>query len=313
MASRNIPKSSKIYNKVEIFFCECLNPFLSFRISRILEALSPETDNVDDHDDVDSLETASIIISSSGRPPSAISGTRVPKYESYRARLAPLIELEDRLTRLLSSPDEEEPTHLPLFPRREDPIYTNRNGFAPPALPVIPTNGVSRGRPAPTILIPPHQQSHPSPVSPLNGTSSTPGSHSSSPSTSSSKSRGKEVSVHVATNWKKPFALAGKSKSPKTEHGGEIEGWWVNPEDPVHVLHAYAPAMTELWRDPKVRQRLREKRLRLEESSGLYAEFLKHFLRCELNDIFDPPSYLDDIPRITAKKYIPTDGCSLSR
>ncbi|CAK5264430.1 unnamed protein product [Mycena citricolor] len=45
--------------------------------------------------------------------------------------------------------------------------------------------------------------------------------------------------------------------------------------------------MQEMWRDPAVRQRLREKRLRLEESSGFY---------------------LDEIPRITAKMYIPTDA-----
>jgi len=45
--------------------------------------------------------------------------------------------------------------------------------------------------------------------------------------------------------------------------------------------------MQELWRDQNVRKRLQEKRIRLEESSGFY---------------------LDEIPRITAKKYFPTDA-----
>jgi len=75
-------------------------------------------------------------------------------------------------------------------------------------------------------------------------------------------------------------------KSPKSPHSGELEGWWEDPDDPVHILNKCASAMLDLWKDPNVKQRLVEKRLRLEESSGFY---------------------LDEIPRITAKKYIPTD------
>ncbi|KAF9469663.1 guanine nucleotide binding protein, alpha subunit [Collybia nuda] len=257
-------------------------------ISRILDALSPEADNVDDHDDGDSQEPEILIISSSGRPPSAISGTKVPKYESYRARLEPLIELEDRLTHLLSSPDEDEPTRLPSFSGYENHTYlTTRGNGVTPVLSPKQVNGRPNGRPAPTIYIPQQTQSYGSPVSPLNGNGSTSGSHSSSPSTSSTKSKGKEVSVHTFTNWKKAFTLGPKSKSPKSAHSGEIEGWWEDPDDPVHALHAAAPAMLELWRDETVRSRLREKRVRLEESSGFY---------------------LDEIHRITAKKYIPTDA-----
>ncbi|KAJ6502656.1 guanine nucleotide binding protein, alpha subunit [Mycena vulgaris] len=216
-------------------------------VRRILDALQPETDTVDEHDDGDSLETASVIISSNGRPPSAISGTK------------PLIQLEDRLIRLLSSPDEDEATHF-----------------------VYPDQG-HNGRPTPTILIPPTKQY--STPSPLNGAASS--STSSPTSSNGSKSKGSEVTVHTSTNWKKAFSLGNKSKSPKSAHSGEIEGWWEDPEDPVHTLHACAPYMQEMWRDPNVRQRLREKRIRLEESSGFY---------------------LDEIPRITAKKYIPTDA-----
>ncbi|KAK7026128.1 hypothetical protein VNI00_015703 [Paramarasmius palmivorus] len=228
-------------------------------IRRILDALSPEAD-VEEQLQDDSMDAASIVLAPD--PP-------IPNYESYRQRLQPLIELEERLTRLLSSPDEDEATHL-----------GPQNGLwqTPPPIHV---NG--NGRPLPTITIPSIKQSQSLPVSPMSS-----GSGSDSPGGSSNgKSKGKEMFVHTSSNWKKAFALGSKSKSPKSAHSGEIEGWWEDPEDPVHALNACAPAMLELWRDPNVRQRLEEKRLRLQESAGFY---------------------LDEIPRITAKKYFPTDA-----
>lgn len=274
MASSNLSESSSIYHKV-IFFGTRNNPWTFLGLintsCRILDALSPEPDNIDDHDDADWTETASVIITSSGRPPSAISGTRVPNYESYRSRLEPLVDLEDRLARLLSSPDEDEPTHLPSpssFPRWDSHSPFNMQHGATPTTPNGKPAITASRRPSPTIYIPQKSQSHGSPVSPVNGNGSASG-YSSSPSPSSSKSGSRELSVRASTNWKKAFALGGKSKSPKSAHSGEIEGWWEDPGDPVHTLNACAPAMSELWRDPKVRQRLREKRIRLEESSGL--------------------------------------------
>jgi guanine nucleotide-binding protein alpha-1 subunit len=79
------------------------------------------------------------------------------------------------------------------------------------------------------------------------------------------------VAVHNTTNWKKAFTLGGKTKSPKSEHSGEIAGWWDDPNDPVHILNACAPAMLDLWKDQDVQERLEEKTLRLEESGGLWA------------------------------------------
>ncbi|KAG6820150.1 hypothetical protein H0H93_004732 [Arthromyces matolae] len=238
----------------------------------ILEALSPELDNIDDHDD-DSLETASVIITSRGRPPSAISGTRVPNFDSYRTRLVPLTELEDRLTRMLSSPDEDEPTRLPPS------HYAQSNGYQDYY--ALTRNGI---RPVPTITIP--QNSPMTPTSSSYPSSSSYGYDSSS-SLSTNKARSKEVTVHAQSSWKRPFNFGGKAKSPKTPNSGEIEGWWEDSDDPVHVVNGCSSIMQELWKDPKVKQRLREKRIRLEESSGFF---------------------LDDIPRITAKKYIPTDS-----
>ncbi|KIY73346.1 G-alpha-domain-containing protein [Cylindrobasidium torrendii FP15055 ss-10] len=227
-------------------------------VRRVLDALSPESDEEgDDLEDVDSIEHT---IPSDGRSPSALAGTKVPNYESYRRHLEPLVELEERLIRLLSSPNsEDEATRLP-YDVRQAPI-TAEGSQVP-----LKTNG----KPAPTIDIPQVHPSHSSPVSPV-----------------SNVSPSREVSVHTSINWKKAFSLGGKAKSPKSAHTGEIEGWWEDPDDPVHTLHACAPVMQDLWRDSAVQQRLREKRIRLEESSGFY---------------------LDEIPRITATKYIPTDA-----
>ncbi|TRM61575.1 guanine nucleotide binding protein, alpha subunit [Schizophyllum amplum] len=225
-------------------------------VRRILDAIAPDSDSFDEDID-DSMETTSAVLSSNGHTSSVSSGTRIPNYDAYRQRLEPLVALEDRLTRSLSAPDEDEPTHL-------GPIQPSHSA------PDVSANGL---RPNPTIIIP-DSRAHSLPVSPAD-------------TASRSGRKPKEVAVHTSTNWKKAFALGGRSKSPKSAHTGEIEGWWEDPDDPVHALHACAPAMLELWRDPRVKQRLQERRLRLEESSGFY---------------------LDEIPRITAKKYIPTDA-----
>jgi guanine nucleotide-binding protein alpha-1 subunit len=218
---------------------------------------------------MDATEPAHIIISSNGRPQSALSATSVPKYDIYQRRLEPLIELEDRLTLLLSSPDEHEATHLGPSPGGWA-THSDGNGQ-------MPTD--SKGRPLPTVYIPQRTQTHQSlssPVSPV--TASTSSSQSlqlstspdgSNTTASSGKSKNNEVTVHTTTNWKKAFALGVKSRSPKSAHTGEIAGWWEDPDDPVHVLNACAPVMLDLWRDPAVKKRLGQKHIRLQESSGL--------------------------------------------
>lgn len=91
-----------------------------------------------------------------------------------------------------------------------------------------------------------------------------------SPNSPLSPQSTQEISVKTTSNWKKALSLGGRMKSPKSPHSGELEGWWEDPDDPVHILNRCASAMLDLWRDPNVKQRLTEKRLRLEESSGLY-------------------------------------------
>ena len=162
---------------------------------------------------------------------------------------------------MLSSSEEDEPDQLGLqqhhwpqqhwqqqqFPNERHIHSTSRAAY----------RSAPNSRPSPMITIP---QTY-SPTASMNSTNNIP-----SPSTGSSK--GNEIMVHTSTNWKKVFAF-GRSKSPKSPHSGEIEGWWEDPDDPVHVLNACGPAMSDLWRDKQVRARLEEKRLRLEESSGL--------------------------------------------
>ncbi|KAF8844134.1 G-alpha-domain-containing protein [Paxillus ammoniavirescens] len=237
-------------------------------VRRILDAISPNAEYLDDDDEV--FESLSRKISSHG------SGTQVAKYEQYRRALEPLKDLEERLIRMLSSPDEDEATHMP--PARPDwKSYATGNHHTGAA--------TKNGRPAPVITIP----QSPPPSSPLSPSSPPVGYSLPSPggsSNGSSKSRDAEVSVHHTSNWKKAFSLGNKIRSPKSAHTNEIEGWWDDPSDPVHVLNACAQPMLALWKDTSVKQRLRERKLRIEDSSGFF---------------------LDEISRITALRYFPTD------
>ncbi|KAF8634932.1 hypothetical protein AX15_000669 [Amanita polypyramis BW_CC] len=220
-------------------------------IRRILDVITPEGDALlDELDDLESLEAASVIITSNGRPS---SDPKVPNFESYRRRLEPLALLEERLIRVFNSNCEAE-NHSP-----QEREYG-------PGSPTSPTNN---GRSLPTISIP--ERPSRERLSPHSDTGE------------------REVTVHTSKNWKKSFSMAfvNRSKSPKSEHSGEVEGWWEDPHDPVHVINACAPVMLELWHDPVVRQRLRQEGVFLEDTSGFF---------------------LDEIPRITAKKYIPTDA-----
>ncbi|KAJ2958753.1 hypothetical protein NUW54_g14517 [Trametes sanguinea] len=120
-------------------------------IRRILEAIAPEDNSALDDDDFgDSSETASIIISGSGRPSSSLAGSQ-PNYEHYRRRLAPLMEMEQRLINMLSDPEDNEgheATHLPPS-----------SSFTADARTLHHANSMASlqhagGRPAPRITIP---------------------------------------------------------------------------------------------------------------------------------------------------------------
>ncbi|KAL1950908.1 hypothetical protein VTO73DRAFT_57 [Trametes versicolor] len=262
-------------------------------VRRILEAIAPEENNgLDDDDYGDSSEPASIIISGPERPSSSLAGSQ-PNYEYYRHRLAPLMDLEQRLITVLSDPEdnaEQEATHLPAsssFPEAPRNLHHAHS-----------TTSFHAGRPAPRITIPP-----PPPLSTSPSTSSSSYGYSSfsssshghplssqfsptSPSASFISNPTDELAVRTGSSWRRHFTNLGKVQSQKTPLSGEVKGWWEDPNDPVHTLNRSAETMKELWRDPRVRRRLEEKQIRLEESSGFF---------------------LEEITRVTAKMYFPTD------
>ena len=81
--------------------------------------------------------------------------------------------------------------------------------------------------------------------------------------------------------------------SPMSSGGGrtntnEMRGWWKDPRDPVHIIHACASGefgIRSLWLDPDVLSVLAQKHLRMEESPGFF---------------------LNDVNRVTAMRYSPS-------
>ncbi|VDC04222.1 unnamed protein product [Peniophora sp. CBMAI 1063] len=219
-------------------------------IRRILDAISPDLD-----EPVIVPQTA--LTDTSFAQPSAgvvLSDTEIAqKHARYSERLAPLLDLEERLITMLAEDDEEEATRLGdgSSPGWSHGSYTGR-----PSLSVETRIPAAQGARSP-------------------GSSSLHRSHG-------------EVAVRTTSNWKKALSLSRVKLRPAApdQPGGEVVGWWEDPSDPVHVLSQCSRDMTALWADPWVRTRLAARRIRLEESSGFY---------------------LNEIDRITAKKYIPTD------
>ena len=73
-----------------------------------------------------------------------------------------------------------------------------------------------------------------------------------------------EYAVRTTSNWKRAFSIRRNRAKRSTS-----TSWGDDPADPVHVLHGSRDAMLRLWGDEWVRRRLVEKRVRLQESSGL--------------------------------------------
>ena len=218
-------------------------------IRRILDAISPnyETlnsyilDDADDDDD-ENAEAASLIISSTDATTSCFHG--VKGFKNYHHQLAPLLILEQKLIALLSDEEDNEEREATRLTATWDlPSASSPGPIHPSKTRLDPNEGLA--------VIIPQTVIHRSLNFQLSPQST------------------REISVKTTSNWKKALSLDGRMKSPKSPHSGELEGWWEDPEDPVHILNRCAPAMLDLWRDPNVKQRLAEKRLRLEESGGL--------------------------------------------
>ena len=87
----------------------------------------------------------------------------------------------------------------------------------------------------------------------------------------SGKARFKELTVHSTTQWKVAFGKILTSRT-SVDSGADID--WDNPNDPGIVLNACAEDIIKLWNDPTVKELLNERKIRLEDMSGLYVNYV---------------------------------------
>jgi hypothetical protein len=228
-------------------------------IHRILEAISPDPDEplVVPATSLSQTSFAQPGPSSSTWPSAAFEdAASADRYAAYAARLAPLAELEDRLIAMLSEDaDDNEATRL--ADGSAPGWLTNGNGNGSIGSAHSSSGSGASAPPTPGGAVRPTIQldTHSLPAS---------------PAARSPVARGVEVAVRTTSNWKQALAeLSRRNLKSTSPHGGEVLGWWENPDDPVHVLFRCQRDMHALWADPWVRGRLGERRIRLEESSGL--------------------------------------------
>ncbi|KAE9408619.1 G-protein alpha subunit [Gymnopus androsaceus JB14] len=98
--------------------------------------------------------------------------------------------------------------------------------------------------------------------------------------------RTKEAYVHSALAWKSAFSRLMSSSTSRSSVDSEQGIDWDDPKDPGVILHNSADDMKTLWQDTTIRALLDALRLRLEDMPGFF---------------------LDDIDRVTALKYVPSD------
>ncbi|KAJ3971688.1 guanine nucleotide binding protein, alpha subunit [Lentinula raphanica] len=97
--------------------------------------------------------------------------------------------------------------------------------------------------------------------------------------------RPKEVYVQSTMPWKSTFSrLMSTSSRDSSESDTGID--FDDPKDPGVILNNCAEDMIKLWHDPTIRELLSALRIRLEDTPGFF---------------------LDDLERITASRYVPSD------
>ncbi|KAL5640494.1 hypothetical protein ACGC1H_007669 [Rhizoctonia solani] len=90
----------------------------------------------------------------------------------------------------------------------------------------------------------------------------------------------KEVAVRSGSTWKKAL------NTFKGKREDDDAYTWDDPNDPGHTIVALREDMLALWRDPFVQDVLYKQRLQLEHTAGFF---------------------LNDMERITERRYVPTD------
>lgn len=177
---------------------------------------------------------------SSSPSPDGTLGWNHGQFAEIRQRLTPLLDLEEKLISVLASPEaspeEDEPTQL------------------------IPNTNTDASAPLPENYIVPEPQNHT--VTPPRFDTR------------------KEVFVRSqggSSGWKKAFGKLGGGGKNKKGNAELVKGagdhWASDPDDPVHVLSKRKGDMIRLWEDPGVQSVLKKRKLRLEESSGLWVSF----------------------------------------
>lgn len=155
--------------------------------------------------------------------------------ESLKNRLVPLRHVETFLIAKLVPPNEEEPTHLGI---------TSRLGEPP----------IATGQPFPSSA----RQRRPSQNGVLH--------------------RDQEVFVRANQGWKGALARARVTNASVSESDESVSDRRATslgdvgvetPDEAQEVLHACRDDMIQLWHDEGVRDILKRKKIRLEESSGL--------------------------------------------
>ena len=113
----------------------------------------------------------------------------------------------------------------------------------------------------------------------------------------------RELAINSTTQWKGAFgrliATARASFESTTEIDIEV------PNDAGVILHACSEDIIKLWNDPTVKTLLKARKVRLEDMGGLCV--IQTFVALiTLTEI----SFLDSIERVTALRYVPSDGKS---
>lgn len=125
--------------------------------------------------------------------------------------------------------------------------------------------------------------------------------------------RNQEVFVRPGPSWRGALSRARVHNPSSTQESDEDTTSCTRPtsagntgletaDEAQHVLHSLRKDMIQLWNDPTIREILRRKKIRLEETPGLYVFVLL------FNLFLTHHSFLNDLERVTSLKYMPSDG-----
>lgn len=205
-------------------------------------------------------------------------------------RLLPLRHLEALLMTKLAPPEEDEATRLLTYP---PPVYDPSSPHSYP-----PTNGYDYGFSGSTNTGINGSSSsshvyHPNSYSNGNGNGYSNGHR---PSINSRSSQPQELFVRSNTAWKSHLSRTAPSPSSadisspssstligSTSHNHkekERAGGVLDSHDPTQIIHSCREDILDLWHEPVVREVLRRRKVRLEESPGLYVLLFPSPLSC---------------------------------